>query len=101
MEIEEFIQHIKHAHANCITRGNIIDHLSENTDNWILILKALLIKNPKRYIHKEYLLDKLSFMKRNPFHAHMFLDYTGLVIYKALKDEIKVKIIDLSKVIPK
>lgn len=87
MEIEEFIAHIEHAHANCITRGNIIDHLAPNDDNWILVLKALLISNPKRYIHKEYLLEKLKFMKNNPTHAHLFLSLQPLCIYNSLKGE--------------
>ncbi len=87
MEIGELIQVLTKESKEQLffTRGEIIDYISNNTDNWILILKALLIKNPKKVISRYYILDKLRFMQKNPEQAHVFLDFAGLTIYNTLR----------------
>ena len=85
MEIDEFIEHLKNSPLAEISRGSIIDHLAGHEDNWILVLKALIIKNPRLTIHTNYLVDKLNFMHRNPDQQSVFLDFYGINIYRALK----------------
>lgn len=86
MEITDLIDIIKETLFLPITRGVIIDYVAENTDTWILVLKALLIKNSSRFIAKSYLLEKLEFMKRNPKDPQGFLDIQGTLILNALRD---------------
>lgn len=86
MNIEYYIDEIiKKFPEKKISRGNIIDHLSNCDDNWVLALKALLIKKNTFYIYIYYLLEKLEFMKNNPNKEHLFLDIQALNIYNALK----------------
>ncbi len=68
-----------------ITRGYLINLIANNNDEWIMVLKALLIKNPSYAISKRYVLEKLNFMKRNPSEPYRFLDYEGLAIYTVLR----------------
>lgn len=85
MKIEEFIEEVRTSKKSQFLRGYIINILSEQTDNWILVLKALLIKNPSKFIYRSYLLDKLTFMSRNESNEQSLLDFQGLVIFRALK----------------
>ncbi len=85
MKIEEFIEEVRTSKKSQFLRGYIINILSEQTDNWILVLKALLIKNPSKFIYRSYLLDKLTFMSRHEGNEQLFLDFQGLMIFRALK----------------
>jgi len=85
MKIEDFITVINTLEKGVISRGTIIDYLADHNDNWVLILKALLIKNTTHFVSKHYLLEKLNFMKNDPGKAHLFLDIQGLNIYNCLK----------------
>ena len=85
MKIEKYITLVKNKPLGVISRGNIIDDLSDHNDNWILVLKALLIKNTTHFIAKSYLLEKLNFMKNNPGSAHLFLDNQGEALYNVLR----------------
>lgn len=92
MEIEHLIKMLKAREINVepfITRGKLIDFVAEQTDFWVLTLKALLIKNPKKFISTHYVLEKLNFMKNNPQDFAMFLDYQGLAIFEALLGDLK------------
>lgn len=85
MEIEYFITFIQAQQVLMFTRGQIIDYIAENNDEWIFALKALLIKNTKKYIHKSYLLEKLKFMKAHPDQPYSFLDCEGAFIFSRLR----------------
>ncbi len=85
MKIEEFIDYIEMKHRMMFTKGDIIDYLSDKKDDWVLIIKAFLIKDNHKWIRTTYLLGKLGFMVRNPNQQEIFLDYQGLEIYRALK----------------
>lgn len=84
MNIDELIDIIEKYPTINISRGTIIDLIAHNKNVWILTLKALLIKNTALYVHKQYLLDKLNYMKRNPIKPYLFLDIQGLMVYQAL-----------------
>lgn len=85
MEIDGFINLIRSQNVLMFTRGRIIDCIAENNDDWIFALKALLIKNTKKFIHKSYLLEKLKFMKDHPDQPYSFLDCEGVFIFSRLR----------------
>lgn len=85
MEIDKLIKMIEYTPTNQIARGTVINYIADNTDDWIMVLKALLIKNPSRGISKSYLLKKLKYMKRHPNQAWTFLDHEGMSIFTILR----------------
>jgi len=85
MEITDFIDYIK-AQSTYMRRGDLINKIAFQQDDWCIVLRALLIKNLQESIFKSYLLEKLRFMKDNPKRAHFFLDIYGTRIYNAIKD---------------
>ena len=83
--IDDFISFIEGYDLGVISRGAIIDKLADNRENWVLVLKALLIKNTTYFISIAYLLKKLNYMKINPINPFTLLDVEGIIIYKALR----------------
>lgn len=85
MEIEYFINFIQGKQVVRFSRGQIIDYIADNHDDWVMALKALIIKTPKKYIYKYYVLEKLNFMKRHPSMPYEFLDYEGKSLFTILR----------------
>ena len=52
-----------------ISRGHVIDKLSDKKGSWVYIIKALLIKNTTRYVSTLYLLEKIDFVNSNPIET--------------------------------
>jgi len=85
VEIEYFINLIKSKNVLVFTRGQIIDYIADNGNDWVFALKALLIKNSDKYIFKSYLLEKLNFMREQPDRPYAFLDTEGAFIFSRLR----------------
>ena len=68
-----------------ITRGKIIDFIAENTDNWALVIKALLINNPSKSVSTVYLVDKLKQMESEPNREEIYLSSEPRLIYLILQ----------------
>jgi len=84
VEIEYFISLIKSKDVLMFTRGQIIDYIAENRDAWVMVLKALLIKNVAKYVSKYYILEKLNFMKEHRYCPSEILDPEGVIIFRKL-----------------
>ncbi|KKK71255.1 hypothetical protein LCGC14_2915780 [marine sediment metagenome] len=85
MDIKQFINFFRTEKSSFITRGSVLDVISVYNDDWVLMIKALLITNNVKYIQTSYLLEKVSYIYSHPNNPEAFLDYKGLAIYKALK----------------
>lgn len=85
MKIDDFIKWLNKQQL-FIRRGVIIDKLSHLSDNWVIAIKSLLIKNIQATISRSYLVQKLGFAKNHPDKPYLFLDVYGIIIYIAIKD---------------
>ena len=78
----DLINYLKAIDYAIISRGHVIDKLSDKRADWVYILKSLLIKETTRYILVEYLLEKCISIINDPLG---FLDWQGLAIFRSLK----------------
>ena len=83
----QFIEQIKRekGRTDFMSRGHIIDMLSDNDDKWCDIIRALLLGENKILINVLYLIEKVNYCKDHPTEPERFLKGKYLQIFKSLQ----------------